>query len=135
MKLQRPDQRASTYIKTQETKPALVVNQKTKYPQDEHGEFGSISRRWTRKHNQIYQRYVRTKESNDMENKLIGTENTRLKTCNMMHVERWHERICQFCATQEKPLFGRNFSRSYSRNIKDIQTNERLVMSWAPAAM
>ncbi|KAL8513708.1 hypothetical protein ACS0TY_012992 [Phlomoides rotata] len=26
MKLQRPDQRASAYIKTQETKPALVVN-------------------------------------------------------------------------------------------------------------
>ncbi|KAL8546265.1 hypothetical protein ACS0TY_006113 [Phlomoides rotata] len=26
MKLQRPDQRASTYIKTQETKPSLVVN-------------------------------------------------------------------------------------------------------------
>ncbi|KAL8481456.1 hypothetical protein ACS0TY_027820 [Phlomoides rotata] len=26
MKLQRPDQRASTYIKTQETKPTLVVN-------------------------------------------------------------------------------------------------------------
>ncbi|KAL8513337.1 hypothetical protein ACS0TY_019516 [Phlomoides rotata] len=26
MKLQRPDQRTSTYIKAQETKPALVVN-------------------------------------------------------------------------------------------------------------
>ncbi|KAL8540189.1 hypothetical protein ACS0TY_001679 [Phlomoides rotata] len=29
------------------------------------------------------------------ENKLIGTENTWRKTCNMMHVERWHEQICK----------------------------------------
>ncbi|KAL8548041.1 hypothetical protein ACS0TY_007373 [Phlomoides rotata] len=39
------------------------------------------------------------------ENKLIEMENTRQKACNMMHVERWHEHIYKFCATQEKPLF------------------------------
>ncbi|KAL8492440.1 hypothetical protein ACS0TY_023863 [Phlomoides rotata] len=27
------------------------------------------------------------------ENKLIRTENTRRKACNMMHIERWHEHI------------------------------------------
>ncbi|KAL8518456.1 hypothetical protein ACS0TY_009726 [Phlomoides rotata] len=75
----------------------------------------------------------------------------------MMHIERWHERICQFCATQEKPLFGNNFPVKRDRpgkefwkkginfpgnrqgpknlNIKVIQTNERLVMSWAPTIM
>ncbi|KAL8554375.1 hypothetical protein ACS0TY_002526 [Phlomoides rotata] len=59
------------------------------------------------------------------ENKLIGTENTRRKACNMMHVERWHERICQFCATQEKPLFGRNFPVKRDRSGK----NERALPS------
>ncbi|KAL8524137.1 hypothetical protein ACS0TY_013920 [Phlomoides rotata] len=55
------------------------------------------------------------------ENKLIGTENTRRKACNMMHVERWHERICQLCATQEKPLFGRNFPVKRDRPRKELR--------------
>ncbi|KAL8465103.1 hypothetical protein ACS0TY_034559 [Phlomoides rotata] len=78
----------------------------------------------------IYQNYVKgsflhnsmigttTRFANDMfeqkrtmiwENMLIGTESTQRKTCNMMHNGRWHERICNFCATQEKSLFGNNF--------------------------
>ncbi|KAL8486004.1 hypothetical protein ACS0TY_028058 [Phlomoides rotata] len=55
------------------------------------------------------------------ENKLIGTKNTRRKTCNMMHVERWHERIYQFWATQEKPLFGRNFTVKRDRPGKEFR--------------
>ncbi|KAL8473129.1 hypothetical protein ACS0TY_030096 [Phlomoides rotata] len=41
-------------------------------------------------------------------NKMTGTENTRRKACNMMHVGRCHEQICKFCATHEKLLFERN---------------------------
>ncbi|KAL8473554.1 hypothetical protein ACS0TY_030399 [Phlomoides rotata] len=53
-------------------------------------------------------------------NRLIGTENIRRKTCNMMHVERYHEHICQLCATQEKPLFGRNFPIKNDRPEKEF---------------
>ncbi|KAL8547387.1 hypothetical protein ACS0TY_006929 [Phlomoides rotata] len=101
MKLQRPDQRASTYIKTQETKPALVVN----LTEDE----VSIKRAWgvwvylmemdkVKYPFKIYQNSVNgsfllntmmgntTRFANDMfeqkramiwEKKLIGIENTR----------------------------------------------------------
>ncbi|KAL8547757.1 hypothetical protein ACS0TY_007186 [Phlomoides rotata] len=41
--------------------------------------------------------------------RLIGTESTRRKTCNMMHNGRCHEHFCKFRATQEKQLFGKNF--------------------------
>ncbi|KAL8543195.1 hypothetical protein ACS0TY_003920 [Phlomoides rotata] len=58
------------------------------------------------------------------ENKLIGTENTRRNTCNMMHVERWHDHICIFCATQEKPLFGRNFPVMRDQAGKDDTKEE-----------
>ncbi|KAL8497262.1 hypothetical protein ACS0TY_020808 [Phlomoides rotata] len=43
------------------------------------------------------------------ENRLFETKSTRRKACNLMHNGRWHERICKSCATQEKPLFGKNF--------------------------
>ncbi|KAL8549402.1 hypothetical protein ACS0TY_008293 [Phlomoides rotata] len=39
----------------------------------------------------------------------------------MMHVERWHEHICQFCATQEKSLFGRNFPIKRDRPGKEFR--------------
>ncbi|KAL8542916.1 hypothetical protein ACS0TY_003696 [Phlomoides rotata] len=53
------------------------------------------------------------------ENKIIGTKNTKRKACNMMHNGRWHERICSFCATQERPLFGKNFSVKKDRPGKN----------------
>ncbi|KAL8456661.1 hypothetical protein ACS0TY_033925 [Phlomoides rotata] len=62
------------------------------------------------------------------ENKLIGTENTRRKTCNMMHVERWHEHICQFYATQEKPLFGRNFPVKRDRPGKEFRKKKGQIL-------
>ncbi|KAL8498662.1 hypothetical protein ACS0TY_021849 [Phlomoides rotata] len=133
MKLQRPDHKSANYIKHQETKPELVVNlmedevstrrawgvwvcltemDKVKYPFKIYQ--NSVNRSFllntmtgntTRSANEVFEQ----KRAMIWENKLIGTENTRRKACNMMHVEKWHERICQFCATQEKPLFGRNF--------------------------
>ncbi|KAL8480879.1 hypothetical protein ACS0TY_027415 [Phlomoides rotata] len=54
------------------------------------------------------------------ENTLVGTENTRRKACNMMHNGRWHECICKFCATQEKPLFGNNFPIKKDRPGKEF---------------
>ncbi|KAL8506376.1 hypothetical protein ACS0TY_017307 [Phlomoides rotata] len=60
-----------------------------------------------------------------LENKLIGTENTQRKTCNMMHVERWHKCICQFCATQEKPLFGMNFPIKKDRPKRESRRKKR----------
>ncbi|KAL8498891.1 hypothetical protein ACS0TY_022019 [Phlomoides rotata] len=133
MKLQRPDHRSANYIKHQETKPELVINltedevtirrawgvwvcltemDKVKYPfkiyqNSVNGSFllNTMTGNTTRFANEVFEQ----KRTMIWENKLIGTENTRRKACNMMHVERWHERICQFCATQEKPLFGRNF--------------------------
>ncbi|KAL8456861.1 hypothetical protein ACS0TY_034915 [Phlomoides rotata] len=57
------------------------------------------------------------------ENKLIGIENTRRKVCNMMQNGRWHERICIFCATQEKPLFGKKFP---------VQTRRLPTEPWIP---
>ncbi|KAL8552060.1 hypothetical protein ACS0TY_000938 [Phlomoides rotata] len=116
MKLQRPDHRSANYIKHQETKPKLVVN----LTEDEvttrrawgvsnsvNGSFllNTMTGNTTRFANDVFEQ----KRAMIWENKLIGMENTQRKACNMMHVERWHERICQFCATQEKPLFGRNF--------------------------
>ncbi|KAL8463812.1 hypothetical protein ACS0TY_033671 [Phlomoides rotata] len=114
MKLQRPDQMASTCIKTQETKPALVVN----LTEDE----VSTRRAWrvwvcltemdkVKYSFKIYQNY---------ENSLIGTESTRRKTCNIMHNGRWHERVCNFCATQKKPLFGNNFPVKRDRPGKEL---------------
>ncbi|KAL8528251.1 hypothetical protein ACS0TY_005887 [Phlomoides rotata] len=55
----------------------------------------TMTRNTTRFANDVFEQ----KRAMIWENKLIGTENTQRKTCNMMHVERWHERICQFCAT------------------------------------
>ncbi|KAL8527561.1 hypothetical protein ACS0TY_005426 [Phlomoides rotata] len=98
MKLQRLDHRSANYIKHQETKPELnSVN----------GSFllNTMTGNTTIFANDVFEQ----KRAMIWDNKLIGMENTRRKACNMMHVERWHERICQFCATQEKPLFGRNF--------------------------
>ncbi|KAL8457520.1 hypothetical protein ACS0TY_035400 [Phlomoides rotata] len=133
MKLQRPDHRFANYIKHQETKPELVINlteddvttrrvwgvwvcltemDKVKYlfkiyQNSVNGSFllNTMTGNTTRFANEVFEQ----KRAMILENKLIGTENTRRKACNMMHVERWHDRICQFCATQEKPLFGRNF--------------------------
>ncbi|KAL8532311.1 hypothetical protein ACS0TY_008781 [Phlomoides rotata] len=133
MKLQKPDHRSANYIKHQKTKPELVINlteddvttrrawgvwvcltemDKVKYPfkiyqNSVNGSFllNTMTGNTTRFANEVFEQ----KRAMIWENKLIGTENTRRKACNMMHVERWHERICQFCATQEKPLFGRNF--------------------------
>ncbi|KAL8538949.1 hypothetical protein ACS0TY_000808 [Phlomoides rotata] len=59
------------------------------------------------------------------ENKLIGTESTRRKACNRMHNGRWHERICNFCATQEKPLFRNNFSVKKDRPGKEFRRNDK----------
>ncbi|KAL8556335.1 hypothetical protein ACS0TY_003955 [Phlomoides rotata] len=79
-----------------------------------------------------------TRFSNDMfeqkramiwENKLIGTENTRRKACNMMHVGRWHEHICKFCATQEKPLFRKNFPVKKDRAGKNDKGKKRTRFS------
>ncbi|KAL8501623.1 hypothetical protein ACS0TY_020946 [Phlomoides rotata] len=144
MKLQRPDQRASIYIKTQETRPALVVNltedevstrrawgvwvcltemDKVKYPfkiyhNSVNGSFllNTMMGNTTRFVNDMFEQ----KRAMIWENKLIGTENTRQKTCNMMHVERWHECICQLCAAQEKPLFRRNFPIKKDRPGKEF---------------
>ncbi|KAL8513336.1 hypothetical protein ACS0TY_019515 [Phlomoides rotata] len=58
------------------------------------------------------------------ENKLIGTESTRRKTCNMMHNGRWHERVCNFCATQEKPLFGNNSPVKRDRPGKEFRNKK-----------
>ncbi|KAL8547520.1 hypothetical protein ACS0TY_007019 [Phlomoides rotata] len=118
MKLQRPDHRSANYIKHQETKPELVVN----LTEDENSVNGSfllntMAGNITRFANDVFKQ----KRAMIWENKLIGTENTRRKACNMMHVERWHERICQFCATQEKPLFGRNFSVKRDRPGKELR--------------
>ncbi|KAL8549461.1 hypothetical protein ACS0TY_008339 [Phlomoides rotata] len=77
----------------------------------------TMTRNTTRFANNVFKQ----KRAMIWENKLIGTENTRCKTCNMMHVERWHERICQFCATQEKPLFGRNFLVKRDRPGKELR--------------
>ncbi|KAL8539747.1 hypothetical protein ACS0TY_001384 [Phlomoides rotata] len=63
------------------------------------------------------------------ENKLIGIENTRRKTCNMMHVERWYEQICKFCATHEKLLFGRNFPVKKDRAGKNDRGKKRTSFS------
>ncbi|KAL8503527.1 hypothetical protein ACS0TY_022311 [Phlomoides rotata] len=133
MKLQRPDQKAFTYIKEQETKLTLVVN----LTEDEI----STRRAWgvwvclTKMDKvkylfKIYQNSVNksfllntmtgvtTRFANDTfeqkramiwANRLIGTKNTRHKACNMMYVERWHRHICQYCATQEKSLLERIF--------------------------
>ncbi|KAL8515756.1 hypothetical protein ACS0TY_014443 [Phlomoides rotata] len=60
---------------------------------------------------------------------MIRTENTRRKTCNMMHVGRWHEQICKFCATQEKPLFERNFSVKKDRAGKNDRGKKRTNFS------
>ncbi|KAL8503268.1 hypothetical protein ACS0TY_022126 [Phlomoides rotata] len=130
MKLQRPDKKAFTCIKKQDTKPELVVNltedeistrrawgvwvyltemDKVKYPST------------TRFANDMFEQ----KRAMIWENKLIGTENTRRKACNMMHVRRWHEQICKFCVTQEKPMFRRNFLVKKDRAGK--MTEERRV--------
>ncbi|KAL8497269.1 hypothetical protein ACS0TY_020815 [Phlomoides rotata] len=63
------------------------------------------------------------------ENKLIGRENTRRKACTMMHVGRWHEHICKFYATHEKPLFGRNFSVKKDRAGKNDREKKRTSFS------
>ncbi|KAL8515304.1 hypothetical protein ACS0TY_014139 [Phlomoides rotata] len=143
MKLQRPDHRSANYIKDQETKPELVINltedevttrrawgvwvcltemDKVKYPfkiyQNSVNEsflLNTMTGNTTRFANEVLEQ----KRAMIWENKLIGTESTRRKACNMMHVERWHERICQFCATQEKPLFGRNFPVKRDRSRKN----------------
>ncbi|KAL8530545.1 hypothetical protein ACS0TY_007544 [Phlomoides rotata] len=58
-------------------------------------------------------------------NRLIGTENTQRKACNMMHVGRWHRHICKFCATQEKSLFRRNFPVKKDRAGKNDREKKR----------
>ncbi|KAL8470089.1 hypothetical protein ACS0TY_032817 [Phlomoides rotata] len=148
MKLQRPDQRASTYIKAQETKPALVVN----LTEDE----VSTRRAWgvwvyltemdkVKYPFKIYQNSVNgsflpnfmtviiTRFANDIfkqkrvmiwENRLVGTKSTRRKACNMMHNGRWHERICKFCATQEKLLFENNFPVKKDQPRKEFRRNK-----------
>ncbi|KAL8520315.1 hypothetical protein ACS0TY_011021 [Phlomoides rotata] len=112
MKLQRPNHRSANYIKHQETKPELVVNltedevstrcawgvwvcltemDKVKYPfkiyqNSVNGSFllNTITGNTTRFANDVFEQ----KRAMIWENKLIGTENTRRKTCNMMYVER-----------------------------------------------
>ncbi|KAL8537029.1 hypothetical protein ACS0TY_012279 [Phlomoides rotata] len=59
------------------------------------------------------------------ENRLIGTKSTQRKVCNMMHNGRWHERICKFHATQEKPLFGKNFRVRKDQPGKEFQRKKR----------
>ncbi|KAL8480465.1 hypothetical protein ACS0TY_027121 [Phlomoides rotata] len=154
MKLQRPDQTASTYIKAQETKPALVVN----LTEDE----VSTRRAWgvwvcltemdkVKYLFKIYQNSVNgsfllnsiigitTRYANDMfeqkrtmiwENMLIGTESTRRKACNMMYNGRWHKRIYNFCATQEKMLFGNNFLVKKDRPRKEFRRKKGTNFPW-----
>ncbi|KAL8504023.1 hypothetical protein ACS0TY_022673 [Phlomoides rotata] len=67
MKLQRPDHRAANYIKTQETKPELVVNlTKDEVSTRQLSKWILPTQHYDRKQNQICQRRVRTKESNDL---------------------------------------------------------------------
>ncbi|KAL8481693.1 hypothetical protein ACS0TY_028001 [Phlomoides rotata] len=68
-----------------------------------------------------------TRFANDMleQKRLTGTENPQRKTCNMMHNGRWHEQICKFCATQEKPLFGKNFQIKKDRTEKEFRRKKR----------
>ncbi|KAL0309410.1 UNVERIFIED_CONTAM: hypothetical protein Sradi_5883300 [Sesamum radiatum] len=40
------------------------------------------------------------------ENKLLATDVTRMKTCNMLHVGQWYNHVCPCCKKYEKPLFG-----------------------------
>ncbi|KAL8499149.1 hypothetical protein ACS0TY_022214 [Phlomoides rotata] len=103
MKLQRPDHRAANYIKTQETRPELVVNltedevstrcawgvwvcltemDKVKYPfkiyqNSVNGSFplNTMTGNTTRFANDVFEQ----KSAMIWENKLIGTENTRRK--------------------------------------------------------
>ncbi|KAL8520461.1 hypothetical protein ACS0TY_011112 [Phlomoides rotata] len=114
MKLQRPDKKAFTYIKEQEMKLELVVNltkddistrrawgvwvcltdmDKVKYPfkiyqNSINGSFllNSMTGSTTRFANDMFEQ----KRAMIWENKLIRTENTQQKVCNMMHVEIWH---------------------------------------------
>ncbi|KAL8503566.1 hypothetical protein ACS0TY_022341 [Phlomoides rotata] len=144
MKLQRPDQRASTYIKAQETKPALVVNltedevstrrawgvwvcltemDKVKYPfkiyrNYVNGSFllNSMTGTTTRFANNMFEQ----KRAMIWDNRLIRMESTRRKACNMMYNGRWHECIYNFRATQEKPLFGNNFLVKNDRPWKEF---------------
>ncbi|KAL8533581.1 hypothetical protein ACS0TY_009835 [Phlomoides rotata] len=153
MKLQRSDKRVLTYIKEQETKPVLVVNltedeistrrawgvwvcliemDKVKYPfkiyQNSVNEsflLNAMIEGITRFPNDTFEQ----KSAMIWESKLIRTENTRRKACNMMHVGRWHEHICKFCATQEKPLFRRNFPVKKDRPEKEYRRKKRTFFS------
>ncbi|KAL8462042.1 hypothetical protein ACS0TY_033208 [Phlomoides rotata] len=119
MKLQRLDKKAFSYIKEQEMKLALVVNltedeistrrawrvwgcltemDKVKYPfkiyqNSVNGSFllNTMTGITTRFANDNFEH----KRAMIWKNRLIRTENIRRKACNMMHVERWYEHICQ----------------------------------------
>ncbi|KAL8520515.1 hypothetical protein ACS0TY_011151 [Phlomoides rotata] len=81
----------------------------------------SMTRSTTRFSNDIFEQ----KRAMIWENKLIGIENTQRKACNIMHVERWHKQICKFCATQEKPLFERNFRVKEDRPGRNDRQKKR----------
>ncbi|KAL8509913.1 hypothetical protein ACS0TY_016942 [Phlomoides rotata] len=115
MKLQRLDHRSANYIKHQETKSELVINltenevstrrawgvwvcltemDKVKYPfkiyqNSVNGSFllNTMMGNTTRFANDVFEQ----KRVMIWENKLIGTESTRRKACNMMHVERYKQ--------------------------------------------
>ncbi|KAL8519617.1 hypothetical protein ACS0TY_010520 [Phlomoides rotata] len=153
MKLQRPDKKVFTYIKEQETKPTLVVNltedgistkrawgvwvcltemDKVKYPFKIYQNSVNISfllnamtRATTRFANDTFEQ----KRVMIWENRLMGTENTRRKACNMMHVGRWHKHICKFYATQKKPLFGRHFLVKKDRPKKEFRRKKMTSFS------
>ncbi|KAL8469549.1 hypothetical protein ACS0TY_032403 [Phlomoides rotata] len=119
MKLQRLDKKAFSYIKEQEMKLALVVNltedeistrrawrvwgcltemDKVKYPfkiyqNSVNGSFllNTMTGITTRFANDNFEH----KRAMIWKNRLIRTEDIRRKACNMMHVERWYEHICQ----------------------------------------
>ncbi|KAL8465894.1 hypothetical protein ACS0TY_035126 [Phlomoides rotata] len=89
MKLQRSDQRASIYIKAQETKPTLVVN----LTEDE----VSTRRAW-----EVWAYLTKMdKVDQDIKHPTKGVQYDAQWKMTQMYL--------QFCATQEKPLFGNNF--------------------------
>ncbi|KAL2252045.1 UNVERIFIED_CONTAM: hypothetical protein Sindi_2326800, partial [Sesamum indicum] len=130
MKLQRPNMVAFNKIKTASREAPLVSAisedsistrrawglwvcltemDKVKYPfnifsNKMNGSF--LLNSMTGKSTEFAESLFEKKRMLNWENKLPATETTRMKTCNMLHVGKWHNHLCPCCEKQEKPQFG-----------------------------
>ncbi|KAL3619050.1 hypothetical protein CASFOL_037278 [Castilleja foliolosa] len=52
------------------------------------------------------------------ENKIPVSKEAHRKFCNMPHIGRWIDRICQSCPEQKEPEFGKGFRPKPDRQEK-----------------